>query len=346
MDETDLALVDALQINPRVSWTKLGRVLGVAPITLARRWQRLEDAGAAWVSIANSNARAHGGIIELTCSPGTEMEVATRLAELPYVSTVGITSGEYHVFANIVASTLAATTNVLLNGLPRLPHVIRMRSHVFGGLFGGMVWRLGVMNSTQTEQIREAIGPPPQEIRPFGLLDRALFLALSRDGRRTYTDLAEELGTTPQAVRRRLDRLQRNGDIAFRCDVARRLAGWHSMAFLWLTIPDTDLRAVGSRLADWPETRMCAAVASSTNLALIVNLRSFEHLEELLIRLTRGFPSVSVTERRLILRQVKIYGRMVDEDGRCVQVIPADPWAAIDPRQGVALEPVSKGTDG
>ncbi|WP_066949264.1 Lrp/AsnC family transcriptional regulator [Microtetraspora fusca] len=329
LDETDLALVDALQISPRASWTKLSTVLGLAPITLARRWQRLVDSGAAWVSVAHSDASARGAIIELTCAPGTEMAVATRLAKLPYVSTVGITSGEYHVFANIVAPTLAATTNVLLNGLPLPPHVTRMRSHVFGSLFGGMVWRLGVMNSSQTAKIREAIGPPPQEIRPFSALDRALFLALSRDGRRTFTDLAEELGTMPKAVQRRLNRLQRNGDIAFRCDVARALAGWHTMALLWLTVPDTDLRAVGHRVAGWPETRMCAAVASPTNLALIVNLRSFEHLEEVLIRIARAFPGVSVTERRLVLRQVKIYGRVVDEDGRCIEVIPADPWSAL-----------------
>ncbi|RSM99504.1 Lrp/AsnC family transcriptional regulator [Nonomuraea sp. WAC 01424] len=332
LDETDLALVDALQISPRASWTKLAQVLGLAPITLARRWQRLQETGAAWVSVAHSNARAHGAIIELTCEPGTEMEVATRLARLPYVSTVGVTSGEYHVFANIVAPTLSATTDVLLNGLPLRPHVTRMRSHVFGGLFGGMVWRLGVMNPAQTERIRETVGPPPQEVRPFGPLDRALFLALSHDGRRPHTELAEELGTTPHAIRRRLDRLLRNDDIVFRVDVARRLAGWHLLALLWLTVPDTDLRAVGNRLATWPETRMCAAVTTSTNLALIVNLRSFEHLEELLIRAARLSPGVAVAERRLILRQVKIYGRVVDEDGRCLQVIPADPWAAADLR--------------
>ncbi|MFF4771499.1 Lrp/AsnC family transcriptional regulator [Microtetraspora fusca] len=102
-----------------------------------------------------------------------------------------------------------------------------------------------------------------------------------------------------------------------------------AQALLWLTVPDTDLRAVGHRVAGWPETRMCAAVASPTNLALIVNLRSFEHLEEVLIRIARAFPGVSVTERRLVLRQVKIYGRVVDEDGRCIEVIPADPWSAL-----------------
>ncbi|WP_405722939.1 Lrp/AsnC ligand binding domain-containing protein [Streptomyces sp. NBC_00046] len=85
---------------------------------------------------------------------------------------------------------------------------------------------------------------------------------------------------------------------------------------------------MGHRVASWPETRMCAAVASPTNLALIVNLRSFEHLEEVLIRIATKCPGVAVTERRLVLRQVKVYGRLVDESGRCVEVIPPDPWAA------------------
>ncbi|WP_371097040.1 AsnC family transcriptional regulator [Streptomyces sanglieri] len=54
-----------------------------------------------------------------------------------------------------------------------------------------------------------------------------MFLALGRDGRRAYADLADELGTTPKVVHRRLDRLRRNGDIAFRlrcCPGTRRMA--------------------------------------------------------------------------------------------------------------------------
>ncbi|MFD4861729.1 Lrp/AsnC family transcriptional regulator [Streptomyces atratus] len=144
-----------------------------------------------------------------------------------------------------------------------------------------------------------------------------------------FGQVLDAAGQQSQGVTRGFcHRLRQNGDIAFRCDVARELAGWHTMALLWLTVPDMDLRAVGHRVASWPETRMCAAMASPTNLALIVNLRSFEHLEEVLIRIATKCPGVAVTERRLLLRQVKVYGRLVDESGRCVEVIPPDPWAA------------------
>ncbi|MFF4667194.1 hypothetical protein [Streptomyces sp. NPDC001282] len=63
-------------------------------------------------------------------------------------------------------------------------------------------------------------------------------------------------------------------------------------------------------------------MASPTNLAVILNLRSFGHLEEILVRIATSLPGVTGTERRLVLRQVKIYGRLVDENGRSTRVVP------------------------
>ena len=48
VDETDLSLVHALQINPRVTWTRLARILEVDASTLTRRWTRLTREGLAW----------------------------------------------------------------------------------------------------------------------------------------------------------------------------------------------------------------------------------------------------------------------------------------------------------
>ncbi|MFC7816954.1 AsnC family protein [Streptomyces sp. NPDC057367] len=44
--ELDLALVYALQIRPRAAWTEIAPSLGVTAVTLARRWERLTEAGA------------------------------------------------------------------------------------------------------------------------------------------------------------------------------------------------------------------------------------------------------------------------------------------------------------
>ncbi|MEK0100560.1 AsnC family protein, partial [Streptomyces sp. A475] len=49
-EETDLALVDALQTDPRAPWSRIGPAVGVDATTAARRGARLERAGLAWVT--------------------------------------------------------------------------------------------------------------------------------------------------------------------------------------------------------------------------------------------------------------------------------------------------------
>ncbi|MGV9802765.1 Lrp/AsnC family transcriptional regulator [Mycobacterium sp. NPDC003449] len=327
LDETDLALVDALQVSPRASWSDLAGALGLTPITVARRWQRLVDTGSAWVTVALGHRRMSGAVLEMSCRPGTAHRVALALAEQPHISTVGITTGRYQIFALVLAPSLPAIAEVLVHSLPIPDDVTTVHSYVYGGLFGGVVWRLGVMNRAQSQLVRESLPRSPAQMRPLGPGDRALFLALGHDGRRAYTDLATELGTSPQAVRRRLDRLRRSGDITFRCDVARPLTGWGAMAFLWLSVPDDDVPTVGRALGSLPETRHCSRVAGPANLALVVSLHSLEHLDGILGTIGRDHPAVTVTDRRVVLQQVKVHGRIVDEQGRSVRVVPVDPWA-------------------
>jgi DNA-binding Lrp family transcriptional regulator len=332
LDETDLALTDALQLNPRVSWTSLSGALDMSPVTLARRWQALVRARTAWTCITLEGRSYRGAVVEVACKPGTAVDVAAAFAALPHVATLSITVGAYDVLALVVAPTVDAISAVLLDGLPITRDVTQVRSHVYTGMFGGGRWRQGVLNRAQSEQVRSELGSPPKELRPLSADDRALYLALGTDGRRSYTDVARDLGTSPQVVKRRLDRLQRRGEIAFRCDVARPLAGWHAMAMLWLTVPDAEIGGIGRSIGKWRETRFCAPVVSRTNLFLIVSLRSVEDLDEIVLRLAAEYPQVAIAERRLVLRQVKVHGRLVDEYGRATEVIPVDPWGMLADR--------------
>jgi len=43
LSEADLALVNALQVQPRASWSLIGKALGVGPVTVARHWERLVE---------------------------------------------------------------------------------------------------------------------------------------------------------------------------------------------------------------------------------------------------------------------------------------------------------------
>ncbi|MFD8216034.1 AsnC family protein [Streptomyces sp. NPDC059697] len=73
LDELDRGVVHALQIHPRAPWTLVGEVLGVNPVTAARRWHRLEEAGLAWVTACPrlSNSRiVVTGVVEVDTEPG------------------------------------------------------------------------------------------------------------------------------------------------------------------------------------------------------------------------------------------------------------------------------------
>ncbi|MER5916614.1 AsnC family protein [Streptomyces sp. NPDC001982] len=52
LSEEELALIQAMQLRPRASWTDLGRALGVDPVTVARRRGRLAERGEAWIGFS------------------------------------------------------------------------------------------------------------------------------------------------------------------------------------------------------------------------------------------------------------------------------------------------------
>jgi DNA-binding Lrp family transcriptional regulator len=330
-DETDSELVDALQINSRASWATVARAVDSSALTLSRRWQKLVESGLAWSTIALSPQSSLGALVEVRCLPSQELAVANRLAQRPDVITVGVTTGDFQVYCIILAPDTASISHTLLHDLPLEHGVLRVRNNVFGSMFGGVVWRQGIISARQTDLVKVAMDPLRSAVPQINLRDRPLFLALGKDGRRSYEELSEELGISAYAIRRRISFLLRSADITFRCDVARPLFGFPTAALLLVDVPDSEVQAFGKTVGKWPETRFCASVASASNVILILGTKSLNHLEQLLIRLEADFPSAQINDRRLVLRPVKLYGRLIEEDGRAAGVIPVDPWYSQGP---------------
>jgi DNA-binding Lrp family transcriptional regulator len=341
LGEADLELIDAVQINPRASWTELGRVLGVDPVTVARRWQRLETAGEAWVTVALGHFQLHAmsmAFLEVSCEPGAAAEVISTLAAEPHIITIQHVAGEYDLWAIALAPRLTDLSDYLLNRLPRRGGITRVRTHVATRVYDASSrWRLRVLNRDQVKRL--SLDPPVArtEVRPLEPADRSLFVALSTDGRRSYRELESMLGVSARTVRRRLDRLVAGGHIAFRCDLARPQAGWHTGAVLWMSVPDERLDDTGRRLLDWAQTRTCAVVNGASNMLLTVGLHSLDELHDLVTRIRIEFPYVTIVDRTTTLRQIKLYGRLLDASGRCVSTaVPVDPWALRRHRPGEA----------
>jgi hypothetical protein len=68
-------------------------------------------------------------------------------------------------------------------------------------------------------------------------------------------------------------------------------------------------------------------------MLLTVGLHSVADLQDLATRIREQFPYVSIVDRRVTLRQIKLYGRLLDQNGRCTSATPVDPWGLTGRRE-------------
>ncbi|BBZ48865.1 Lrp/AsnC family transcriptional regulator [Mycobacterium heidelbergense] len=330
VDEVDIAVLDALHVNPRASFDEIGRVLDISGVTAARRWRRLVDGGYAWVSSAiGPRFPAVGALLEAECEPGAAQSVADRLAAIAQVFSVHITTGRYNVYALVAAADQPGLARLLIDVLPGIPAIRSVQTATVFQMFSGTYWRLGAISARQA---REVAPPAPRPVRHvFDEFDRRLYLSLQRDGRLSYRDLAAELGRSETSVRRRLEVLTGSGSVTFRADFARAVAGWPTSAVLTLRLAsDTAVADVGRALVPWPETRVCAAIIGGpAHLFVTVQVHEAGALAEFSARLHETFPGATVLSTQMVLRPVKSFGRLLDADGRARDMVPVDPWAPI-----------------
>jgi DNA-binding Lrp family transcriptional regulator len=287
-------------------------------------------AGRAWVSSAVGPALpVAGGLMEVECEPGAALAVADRLSVFPHVFSVHVTTGRMNVYALVVAADERKLAGLLVEVLPATPGIRSVQTATVFQLFSGTYWRLGAISSSQARDVAPPVGHAvPHRFDDF---DRMLYLAMQEDGRLSYRDLGAILGCSEVAARRRLQLLSRSGMIAFRTDFARAEGGWSTNVVLTLSVDaDTAVAEVGRVLVNWPETRVCAAtLGGSAQLFVTIQLHHPGGLDDFSARLHQTFPGVEVLDRRVALRPIKSYGRLLDSHGCAHGLIPVDPWADI-----------------
>ena len=114
-------------------------------------------------------------------------------------------------------------------------------------------------------------------------VDRALLAALARDGRASYTDLAEKVGLSVSAVHQRVRRLEQRGLITgYRATLDPRLLGLPLTAFVSITPIGAQNEDPPALLAHLPAIEECHAVAGQESYILKVRVASPDALEHLL----------------------------------------------------------------
>ncbi|MEV4564340.1 Lrp/AsnC family transcriptional regulator [Nonomuraea sp. NPDC049419] len=133
-------------------------------------------------------------------------------------------------------------------------------------------------------------------------IDHQVLRLLREDGRRTFSEMAERIGLSVAAVKRRVDRLKELGVITgFAVQIDYAKLGWGIEAFTELRYPGTTPVAEIIRTAtDVPEVQAVFTIAGDPDALIHVRVRDLGHLQQVIDRLRRA-GNVTGTKTLLVL---------------------------------------------
>ncbi|MCS7477148.1 Lrp/AsnC family transcriptional regulator [Umezawaea endophytica] len=323
-DELDIAIVDAVRSVPRVSWRDLAPVMGVNAATISRRWSRMQAAGVVWVTAHPAgNATPTCALVEINCAPGESTAVAEALAGDVEAATVKLTSGARDVQVLAQVPDLAALSGYLSDRVGRTPGVVSVRGHIVTrSAFEASRWREGALDLDQQRRLGAHDTTRGEHDGVLDSADHRLLRALTIDGRMSLERLSEHVGLGAVTVRRRLSRLESAGLVIYRCDTSKHLSGRAFAATYYGSIDVNDLDAAEERLRGLPGVRACSIVAGPHNVIIDAWLHTAAEVHELERRMSRALPALRIKDRAVVLRLVKLLGRILDAEGRSVRSVP------------------------
>lgn len=323
LDRDDRRLIAALQVRPRGSWTELGAALGLSPVTLARRWARLSEAGVAWLTVAPNLQPGTGNLglgvalVELRVPPGQVLATAAELAQVPEVATIDLTAGSRDLVLTIIAGDDESLARLLLEQLHTMGTVVAIHSHpVTRTYVDGSSWRMPGL--TDAERARLSAHPSPTNRARITPIAETVAVELARDGRISSTELAARLDLRPRRARELIAEVVGTGRLRFRTEVARRQSGYPLCTWYLLRTPASQRDQVAQRIATLQQARAVVAVVGQYDLAVDVWTRTIDDVQRLESAIEEQMRNVQIADRAVVLRTVKLMGRLLDESG-CAQ---------------------------
>jgi Lrp/AsnC family transcriptional regulator for asnA, asnC and gidA len=134
--------------------------------------------------------------------------------------------------------------------------------------------------------------------------NRAIIEALQRDGRQPYGAIADDVGLSEAAVRRRVQRLREAGIMQIVAVTDPLQLGFARQAMVGITV-EGDVRQVAEKLSALVEVDYVVMCAGSFDLLAEVVCEDDERLLHLLNDSVRSIPGVRTTETFLYLKLAK-----------------------------------------
>lgn len=335
LSEEDLALINALEIAPRISWADAGEILGVHATTLAARWERIRGAGAAWVTahLMGDPKQMCLALVDVDCDMHRRAEVTGALAAVPEIVTIEEAASNRDLMLTVLTQSLEEFTTTVASRLQDIGGLLKYQTALCTRLHsGGYAWRLNVLDRAQIAALQAKAGPeaagsapPDAVVEPLPESHLALLPFLARDGRATAADIARALGRHPATVQRQLNRVLASRLLSFRCEVAQKFSGYPVTCQWFANVPPGQHEAAAAELRGLRNVRLSASTTGRTNFVIIMWLQSLADVMNAELALQQRIPDIDLVESVVMLSTVKRVGWMLNQDSTATGrvIVPA-----------------------
>ena len=323
LDEIDLRIIHAMQVQPRAPWALIGSVVGIDPVTAARRWTALTESGTAWIAAyPAADPSSVLAFVELRCEPGRLSAIVSEVITHAHVLSVNVHSGRCNVMLEALFAGHDSLAHYVLDDLHSLAGVTDVIVLPVTRVFTeGSRWRLGALEPDGVRRLRESGITPPQLGRRYTLEASTAEVVdvLSAQPRISITELAAALGISATSARRRLNTALSQHTL-LRCEVARFASGRpvHALYFARSSVAENSARI----LRTLSDIRLVATVAGPANVIFAGWFPTLSSAAAVEADIAARTPSLEIVDRRIVLDTPKLMGHLLDRQGSSTGVVP------------------------
>ncbi len=140
-------------------------------------------------------------------------------------------------------------------------------------------------------------------------LDLSILASLQTDGRRPFTDIAQELSVSEGTVRNRVSKLIEKQILHIVGLVDPASLGFNAPAVVGVSVAEGDIEQIAMKIASYAEVSYLIMVSGEFDLIVEVLCRDREHLADFLNSKLRRVEGVERTQTFMTLRTFKMaYG--------------------------------------
>ncbi|NRD27099.1 Lrp/AsnC family transcriptional regulator [Frigoribacterium sp. VKM Ac-2836] len=276
LDETDLDIVAAMHVAPRVPTAALAEILGLPVSTLSRRLVRLQEERLlrvvgryAWELITSSNPYE----LWITSAPGRSRAVLAELLRIPDVQFVLQTSGPADLYANLFPLRGSDQEELLGSVIPSIPGVRAVDSRmILEPAKVGQAWRYHRLDDERVARLEQhaavAAQPPLHDLGQLSDLEFETMRLLGANARVTAAEVGRTLGVSSSTAARAIRLLLQTGAVSPRVEMQSDLLGYPLHAIVTIDVQPRDVSRTLERVATHPSVRLLSTVTGSAPISL------------------------------------------------------------------------------